>query len=347
MPPADEYVARAAHRVIDLLAEHHAMVHPEVMARISEGFYASSSQNIDPHHVTTALRELHREGTIHSEAGLTRGGHKIMTLHLTQPAPKTRTVAARAAARKRLLLARYTGWSQGTAKNPHGIIGPAGETAVRSALHSAGAMQPATPGFGPVPRILNTKLPGPADSGGYLVPLSRAGIPGPTVTVLVEVKNIRSWIYPSSEELVQLLNKCLVLKDAHPDQPIIGILACRRAHPTTFWMAKQLGFMVIEMALQFAGSVGRQELDEVRNELYLTDLRVGTGPSLRVRDRVANTLPAHALTIAERWGSTAADPGRATAIGRAYTHRRQEKARLQAIDALRIANESSGNRGGW
>lgn len=322
------------------------MVHPEVISRIAEGYFANSSENIDPHHITSALRELHKSDVIRSESGATRGGHEITTLHLVTPPAKSRTAAARAAARKRLLMARYTGWSQGTVKNPHGLIGPAGETAVRTALHAAGAMQPASPDFGHVSHILGTTLPGPADSGGYLVPLS-GGLPGAPVTVLVEVKNVRSWIYPSSEELVQVLNKCRVLKQAHPDLPVVGVLACRRAHPTTFWMAKQLGFMVIDMNVQFAGNVPEGDLDEVRNELHLTDLRVGTGPSLRVRDRVAKTLPSIVTTIAERWTKSMQNEEIANSIRLAYLQRRRERQRLQAIDQLRAVSELSGNRGGW
>ena len=346
MATAEEYVEQAAARIVDLLTEHHALVHPEVISRISEGYYSGAGENIDPHHVTTALRDLHAAEVIRSVQAPTRGGHVITTLHLTTPPKLSRTAAERAAARKRLLLARYTGWSQGTVKNPHGLIGPAGEQAVRGALLAAGAMQPAAADFGPVARVLGTPLPGPADSGGYLVPFVK-GLPEPAVTVLVEVKNIRSWIYPSSEELVQLLNKCRVLKESHPDQPLIGILACRRAHPTTFWMAHQLGFMVIDMNLQFAGSVGQKELDEVRNELHLTDLRTGIGPSLRVRDRVAKTLPVHATTIAERWTESMRNQDIVAAIKRAYSQRRHERARLQAIDELRAAHDRRGGRGGW
>lgn len=346
MATTEEYVERAASRIVDLLTAHHALVHPEVISRISEGSFVSSNENIDPHHVTTALRELHREEVIRSEERPTRGGHTITTLHLVSPPRRSRTVADRAAARKRLLLARYTGWSQGTVKNPHGLIGPAGETAVRTALQAAGAMQPATPGFGHVRSILDTRLAGPADSGGYLVPIN-GGLPGTPVTVLVEVKNIRSWIYPGSEELVQVLNKCRVLKQAHPDHPVIGILVCRRAHKTTYWMAQQLGFMVIEMNTQFAGNVDEKDLDEVRNELRLTDLRVGTGPSLRVRDRVADTLPRVATTIADRWTKSMQNEDIEAAIKLAYGHRRQERQRLRAVDRLRVANDQAGNRGGW
>jgi hypothetical protein len=52
-------------------------------------------------------------------------------------------------------------------------------------------MQPVHPDAGPVAELLNVTLPGPLDSAGCTVPLVK-GIPGPPVTVLVEVKNLRT-----------------------------------------------------------------------------------------------------------------------------------------------------------
>lgn len=71
-------------------------------------------------------------------------------------------------------------------------------------------MQPIEAGFGEVPTLLGHRLAGPIDTGGYLVTLDRAGLPMTPVTIPIEVKNIRSWIYPSSEELYQLLSKCVL-----------------------------------------------------------------------------------------------------------------------------------------
>ena len=89
-------------------------------------------------------------------------------------------------------------------------------------------MQTASPNAGEVDEILNVRLPGPADSGAYLSDL-RGGIPQPPVTSLIEVKSIREWIYLTSSELFQLLHKCALLKQRHPEVPVVPILACRRA----------------------------------------------------------------------------------------------------------------------
>jgi hypothetical protein len=122
---------------------------------------------------------------------------------------------------------------------------------------------------------------------GVTVLVSDDGVPGDPVTLLFEVKNVRQWIYPSAAEHFQLLTKALLVQRAQPDAAPVPILVCRKAHVTLFWMAKQLGFMVIDLEHQFIGAVDELRMMEVRNGLWFTDLAIGDGPSLRVRDRPA------------------------------------------------------------
>jgi hypothetical protein len=56
----DEYVTRARAAILEILGHEHAVVHPELEARISEAGFPGDPQNIDPHHVTTALRSSTR-----------------------------------------------------------------------------------------------------------------------------------------------------------------------------------------------------------------------------------------------------------------------------------------------
>lgn len=277
-----EYVDRAKARILDVLDTEHAVVRLELEARISEAYFAESGQNIDPHHITTAYNALRRQGLIiQTSAEATRGQHPVETI---QPANQHRrtTAIARAAGRKRLLYGRYLGWAQGTKRYPQGLIGPAGERAVRDGLLQSQTFTPVHPDAAEVKRLFDVNLPGPLDSAGYVLPLDKAGIPGRAVTVLVEVKNVRSQLYPQSQEVYQLLDKAHVLQRACPEQPILPVLACRKAHPTLYWMAKQLGFFVIELRIQYAGALSDKELDEVRTELHFHDLRVGDGPSASV-----------------------------------------------------------------
>ena len=343
MAEAQDYVERAATRILALLDEYGAVVHPELFARIAEGYFEGSGENIDPHHVTEALRDLRRGGHLTWVTGATRGGHRLPTI---QPTNRTRrtTKIDTAAARKRVLLARYTGWSQGTKRHRQGLVGPAGEAAVRRAILDSNALQPAMPGAGETARLLGTTLPGPADSAGYLVPLDR-GIPTAAVTLIFEVKNIRSWIYPRSQELYQVLHKASTLQAAQPGQLIIPILVCRKAHITSFWMAKQLGFMVIETGRQWAGDVPERELLEVRNELHFHDLHAGSAPSVRVRDRLRDTLPRIATSVAGTWAQTCAIPGVPDTID--ALRRAHDDEREILMSDLRAIFQDEGYRGGW
>jgi len=114
----------------------------------------------------------------------------------------------------------------------------------------------------------------------------------------------RGWVYPQSIELYQLLHKATIVALARPDQRILPVLVCRKAHWTLYPMAKQLGFMVIEMGRQFAGDVGEDEVAELRSELHFQDLVAGTEPSLKVRDRFRTVLPQHGEKFAEAWQRT-------------------------------------------
>jgi hypothetical protein len=306
VPTEAEYTQRAEERIREVLGSEHAVVPLELEARISEAGYADSGSNIDPHHITNALKNLLARGeVIRTEPAASRGGHQIETI---QPADQRRrkTAITHAAARKRLLYSRYLGWAQGTERHRHGLIGPAGEAAVRAGLLLSGGLQPIRPDAGEVARLLDVDLPGKLDSAGIHVPLLQGQL-GEPIVVIVEIKNIRGWMYPSSEEAYQLLDKACVLQAAHPEQPILPVFVCRKAQRPIFWMAQQLGFMVIELGLQYAGDVEQSSLDEVRNELAFSDLRVGVGPSLRVRDRFQKTVPNHGTRIAADWRKTVAN----------------------------------------
>lgn len=174
------YVQRAEARIVEILNEQHAVVHPELEARIAEAGYRDSGLNIDTHHVTTALNNLYDDDYILSESSRTRGGRVVKTIRFTDTRRRATKVTI-ATRRKRLLLARYQGWSQGTKRHPHGTIGPAGETAVRTAIMDSGALQPANPGAAEVNELLGTKINGALDSAGFMVPLT-SGVPGPAVT---------------------------------------------------------------------------------------------------------------------------------------------------------------------
>lgn len=342
-----DYVERAREAIYERLSEEHACTHPELESRLAERYNAKDTRNIDPHHFTTALGQLLREGSVDVQERSTRGNAQpIKTFHLT--GTRTTTKIERAAARKRLLSARYRGWAQGTKRHPHGLIGPAGETAVRGALRDA--MQPISPGFGEVGSLLGHKLQGSIDTGGYLVTLSAQGVPMTPLTVPVEVKNIRSWIYPGATELYQLLSKCATAQRHLGEVPaLLPTLVCRRAHPTVFYMAAQLGFVVIDARRQWTGDVDESALLEVRNELHFVDLHAGSDPSIRVQDRFAShksRLQANAHRLAATWAETANDNATVTLIAEMRRVKRDHE-RQATLGRLRRRCIARGCRGGW
>lgn len=341
-----DYTELAKSKVRRALDEHHAVVALELEARISETRSSTGDIAVDPHHITKAVGQLVRSGELTRVAGPVRGGGEPVETIQFVDQRKRKTATDRAAARKRLLYARYRGWAQATQRKAHGFIGPAGEEATRLAILASGAVIPAAPGAGEVSNLLNVELPGPLDSAGFMVPLDDNGLPRPAVATLFEVKNIRGWIYPTSRELYQLLYKAAVLQVAHLGQPVLPILVCRQSHATTYKMARQLGFMVIATEVQYAGHVNEVALNEVRVELAFDDLRAGVEPMLRVRDRLIKTAPTYSLTSSEAWKTTVTNPDMVASIAdlRTATDKAQ---RAALMAAFRNEAADAGYDGGW
>ena len=149
-----------------------------------------------------------------------------------------------------------------------------------------------------------------------------------------------------SEELYQLLHKASLLQVMHSAQLILPILACKKAHYTTFKMAKQHGFLVIEMQRQFAGDVGEHELMEVRSELHFRDLVQGYGPSLTTIDRLRKTIPNICTDFALTWRTTCHMPGFAALYEALRQHVKNDR-RDALVNQLRDIARDAGLDGGW
>ena len=112
-----------------------------------------------------------------------------------------------------------------------------------------------------------------------------------------------------------------------PEVAMVPVLIARRTQFTLYRMAKQLGFLIIEMERQFIGEVDEDEMLEVRNGLHLYDLTVGSGPSLRVRDRLRGAISKQVPIAAPRWKRTALGPEGAL-LEAARTAAEAERSRL-------------------
>ena len=322
----------ARRAILGLIDEHLSVVKPEVLERLQSRNYDGGTSGFDPHILGPALQQLVTSGDIVADRSATRGGPGPITTYQPAHSRRRRTAIAEAAARKRLLYARYLSWATSN------LLGPPAERAVRAGITMSTGMQPAEQGAGEVSTILGVHLPGPADSGGFMVPLNAAGVPQPPITVLIEIKNVREVIYPNSSELYQVLFKAVTLQTVHQSTAIVPIFICRKSHITTIYMARKLGFYVLEMSRQYVSPAVEQRLfEEVRNELQFSDLYRGDEPSLRIRDRlgqIRNSMPRAAST----WATTALDPDIAPLIGRIRNEHTRPAERSTLMEQLRAAN---------
>ncbi len=350
----EEYRELAYAALIDIVTTLHAAVWDEIEAKVAEAQWPTAPCTIDPHHLTTARQRAGPRGDnlVIEDHSASKGGHLVTTL---QPADQTErataiTVAAR---RKRALQSRYVAWTQGNEAQP-ARVGPAGEHVLHASLVAAApyGYTLLKPNGGEVRKIFNELVPGgPLDSAAWLTVPGETGPPR-TYLVLIEVKNVRSWIYPSAEELYQLLDKAARLQQQHPDLPIVPLLVCRRSHRTTGRMAKQLGFAVLDMRAQPVSWPADDDLrlvEEVRKELAYDLLPV---PSERHRvpslDRLVGGLTLALPTIADRSAQTWATVG--SQLSRVYRSIRNAPtgaARLSLVDHLRFEAGALGAEGGW
>jgi hypothetical protein len=161
----------------------------------------------------------------------------------------------------------------------------------------------AKPAGGEISQLFGQPIPGGAlDDVAYLAALTPNQIPI-TFTVLIEVKNLRRWLYPQDHEIFQLLHKAALLQIAYPQQPLVPVLICRRAHYLTFTMAKDLGFRVFYTLTQPIlphSEASPAAVDEVNEELGYQLVRRNEAHS-KLTEELTQTLPRDASDIAKRW----------------------------------------------
>lgn len=340
--------------LLEMLQTEHAMVWREVEAKGSETVWPGAGRAINPHHFTWARQQLEGK-TIEATKTTTRGGRPIEVLHLTDPAGRRiATKVDRVSARKRLLYARYLGWTTSTKAYPQGFIGQAGEQVLRATLDDLGSDGFVPAGEGPrhreVAHLLGVRIPGAVDAASHLTVVDRNGMPR-LVTVIFEEKNVRHWLYAYSRESYQALYKAAVLQREHPDQLVLPVTVARRRHWTQLTMGQDLGFYSVQTRAHFLPQLSRiadTGLEEVRFGLGFMDLQKQSGPYGRLRNTILrDSLKPRALAVAERWrdvGSQFVDHYELLRRRLPYRQRTSEYDRLR--DAAREV--SGGTRdGGW
>jgi hypothetical protein len=344
----DRWVELAQDGILTLLDREHeaAVVWDEVEAKLADVHWPVLPSYIEPHHLSTARQQLLEDGIIVEEEAATRGGRPIGVFHRTDLRRRT-TAIDRTSQRKRLLQARYQRWGFGD-KSTAALLGPSGERVARASLAAAAdaGLRPIVSDFGQVGKVLGIDVPGKFDNGVYMPSLIDDDTPGPTVTVPIEVKNRRGWVYPNSDQLFQLLSKAAALQEARREAAIVPVLICRRHHITTQWMAKQLGFFVIAAKAQFIDWPDDDErlLEEVRVELGYLDLINTNAANDEIRGYISRGLPKIIATSFQRWQHFGPQ---LKPYFDALRREVQQPSRTHLMRDFRAAAKALGADGGW
>lgn len=313
-----QWEALAEQAILGLLAEHHALIWSEVEARaawtdreyvLPDG--TRGRRYINANHLTTARRALEGRKIIRSVSRPTRGGREVEVIVPTNQTGIT-TAVERASRRKRILWTRFLTWATGTGTGKQrGIIGPAGEAIAHASLKEAAShvgYKLSNPRSGNTRTVAGVTLPptmGELDNAATFYDEASEE----HYALVIEVKNIRDAIYPTSAELGQLLMKAAyIANNIEGPWRVIPVIVCRRIHYQTIPMAKNLGFHVLDTRRQFLpaerfaeGSEDHQRYMEVRNELGFADLLTHTGPYTLTVQHFATTIPERADEAAWRW----------------------------------------------
>jgi len=341
-PPDYDYSALGRRAILELLERELAAPSLEIEARIADEPWPTLPVVVEPLPLHDALADLRAAGRIvvHPPEP-TRGGRPVTLITAVTDARNT-TAVETAAARKRLLTARYLGWAQGTPTR-EAVIGPAAERVVHASLTKAApavGYRLENPRAGTAATFLGMTVPiGPLDNAA-LLPTVESGLPGPTVAVPIEVKNLRDWLYPNNAEVYQLLTKAAKLQQARPGVPIMPLLIARRIHITTFRMFKDLGAYGIQTKRQYIGAVdgGDERIQEVRTGLGFFDLiHLTEGGDLTAeRPTAADDDPTAADDLTEQLTADELIAGRRTPADDLITRR---LTRVIPRDAARVSED--------
>ena len=284
-----------------MLNTYHALTVSEIEARASDRTWNAIlwPWPIDPHHFTNARTALFAAGEIEPTSLPTRSHADPITTWSRVPVRGLRRSIEAAAARKRLLTARHAGWAHRGGAG-RGLIGKAGEDAVHAAMTDPSSQLARVSGS--TSELLGIPLLGEVDDSAFYVDVDN-GTPT-AITVMVEVKNARSWYYADHPDLHRFLSKAAHLQAQRPDILIFPIFVCRRVHFKLWELGESQGFLPARVLQQLVlpdSELDQDVLSEVIDGLGFQDLRLGNAPTSRHRGIFATSLPKRARAYAERW----------------------------------------------
>ena len=277
MPSRAERKEIAHRRILNILRRHTVALGRTLEQKIADA--GPYDQRIDPHILTEARRELIKEGRV---IRLTR--RQIPWFHLDDASPTTlaQRLDAQEPIHRAIMKQQFTK-----------RVGQALEIAVYRALQSQNTLE----SFGRYTNLgehddsrLYRKEEPPSGISGREIPGERkldflarhpsAGWAG------IEVKNIREWLYPGRDELIDLLAKCLHL-DAVP------VLIGRRIPFVTRRIFQPCGVIVWETYNQRYPETEHELAAQAahKNLLGYHDIRLGNDPGPHLTRFITEILP--------------------------------------------------------
>jgi hypothetical protein len=344
-----------------LISAEGAVIWPEVEATLSETSWVHDNldstipvnQGPQPHHLTGARQRLEEQGLIEERPAILN--KRPVSAWVTTAAPQERrtTETDRTAATKRRLYRTFLAWT-GTNQ----LCGSIAEQVVHRSLEDLKGTHRWIPPSARPGRITELRgrpisVGGPLDAAGFW-PLDPYDPSTGLVPFAVEVKNIRSWIYPWDNEVWDLLSKVADFPD------VVPVLVARKIHLVTFRFFKDIGALGFQMHCQWFAAHGTTKapldpstFEEVTRQLGFRDATRAADPPamhppLRNWFRDVPIMADHTLVQdqQERWG-------RAAPIVADYDVLRDEtvigRARHDAWAEFARAIEAAGlsDRGGW
>lgn len=281
-PPGDAAVWEdaAVDVLLHILDEQHAVTTSELEARASDRTWNPMvwPWPINPHHFQSARQRLLEEGIIEVEHRGTRSHPGLIATWSRVPEYGLKRKIDDAAARKRLLTARHSGWAH-RGGSGRGLIGRAGENATVAAMRQSPFLSSVTDSS---VELLGVPLLGEIDATAMMIDLTSDN-PTPIV-LLVEVKNRRSWFYAGDDEVVRFLAKAARFQADRPDLNVLPIFVARRIQVTLWRQGEREGFLPARVEVQNVLAdkrLDQQKMDEVSQGLGYSDLRLGDKPSSR------------------------------------------------------------------
>ena len=267
--------------IVDLVSDKLVAPWAEVESRITHGPW-KDYHPVQPVQLSGARQQLRDEDPLRVvEETSEQEDHPVITLRV--PFNGNKRLIERLRGSKRKLIRKYLSWT-----NNQTLCGLHAEGVILESLKAAqtkGGLWVPDQTTGEISELDGIEIePGPLDALAYILDTDTVAR---KAALLVEVKNLRGWIYPWAPELWQMLTKVAPLADK---TSIMAMLAAPHVPWSTMQFAKDLGFSVSQYGNQlFSPSVDETEFDGVVKEFGLTIVR-HEGPLKRVSNFVEKFL---------------------------------------------------------